>query len=222
LHLRSNLLIDAGLGKLETQLKDLEEDYIKSISNIGNLPKVINNLGETKNEGRNEDLSNLKYYNEYGGFSEDRLEYLIKVNKNNKLPTVWSMILTNEKFGTLVTQNLGGFTWHENSRLNRLSAWNNNPGFDIPSEIIYLRDEETGELWSLSENINNHAQDYYITYGFGYVKEKTLSNNLWQELEIFVPREDSVKINILKLKNTISNRRKIKLVYYVKPVLRRR
>jgi len=132
------------------------------------------------------------------------------------------MILANETFGTLVTQNLGGFSWSQNSRLNRLTAWANTPLLDIPSEIIYLKDTKTGESWSLSENINRKNQDYYITYGFGYVKEKTLSNNLLQELEIFVPRKDNVKVNILKMKNTLSSRRKIKLIYYLKPVLRRR
>lgn len=222
LTLRANLIIDANLGKIETQLKDLEEDYIKSLSNIGNDVEVLNNIEEEKVEGIYEDLSLLKYYNEYGGFSEDGLEYHMKINKSNKLPIVWSMILANENFGTLVTQNLGGFTWNYNSRLNRLTAWNNNPLIDIPSEIIYLKDTETGKVWSLSENMNNQNQDYYITYGFGYIKQKTLSNNLLQELEIFVPRKEGVKVNILKLKNTISNKRKIKLIYYIKPVLRRR
>ena len=55
-------------------------------------------------------MSKLEYYNEYGGFSEDGLEYVIKLEKGEKLPTVWSMILANETFGTLVTQNLGGYT----------------------------------------------------------------------------------------------------------------
>ena len=166
-------------------------------------------------------MSNFKYYNEYGGFSEDGLEYCIKLNKNNKLPTVWSMILANEKFGTIVTQNLGGYTWKGNSRLNRISSWNNNPLIDTPSEIIYLKDKETGEVWSLSENMNEQVQDYYLTYGFGYVKLRTISNNILQELEVFVPKEDGIKVNILKLKNLSSRKRKLKLIYYVKPVLRR-
>lgn len=166
-------------------------------------------------------LENLKYYNEYGGFSEDGLEYHIKLSKNNKLPTVWSTILANEHFGTVVTQNLGGFTWKDNCRLNRMSSWNNNPLIDIPSEIIYLKDMDNGKVWSLSENINSETQDYYLTYGFGYVNLKTLSNRLLQETEIFIPKEDGVKINILRLRNLSDKRRKIKLVYYIKPVMRR-
>lgn len=164
-------------------------------------------------------MSKLEYYNEYGGFSEDRLEYVIKLEKGEKLPTVWSMILANETFGTLVTQNLGGYTWHKNSRLNRLSAWNNNPVLDIPSEIIYLKDYETGKKWSLCNNLNDESSESYITYGFGYVNFKSIQNNVMQELDIFVPQKDNVKINVLKLKNLEPNKRKLKLVYYVKTVL---
>ncbi len=148
------------------------------------------------------------------------LEYTIKLDKENKLPTVWSMILGNETFGTVVTQNLGGFTWHKNSRLNRLSAWNNNPVSDLPSEIIYLKDYKTGKKWSLSDNINNESNERYITYGMGRVNFKCIQNNIEQELDIFVPRKDNIKINILKLKNLEPNKRNLKLVYYIKPVLR--
>ena len=38
-------------------------------------------------------------------------------------------------------------------------------------------------------------------------------------MEIFVPKEDNAKIQIIRLKNETPRRRKIKLVYYYKPVL---
>ena len=222
--LRANLLLDAEKGKLGTQIKDLEEDYLDTISNIGIEPMEMKLTGTDDNDEPLQmdegDLASLKYYNEYGGFSEDGLEYCIKFNKNNKLPTVWSMILANEKFGTVITQNLGGYTWKSNSRLNRISSWNNNPLIDVPSEIIYIKDRDTGKLWSLSENMNNQVQDYYLTYGFGYIKLKTISNNILQELETFVPEKDGIKVNILKLKNLSNAEKRLRIVYYIKPVIR--
>ncbi len=218
LSLRANLVFDAGLGKLETQIKDLENEYVNSIKNIGYDETFEYTLNQ---EPKVLDLEyeNLKYYNEYGGFSEDGLEYNLKVNKENKLPTVWSMILANEHFGTLVTQNLGGFTWDENSRLKRLSAWNNNPNMDIPSEIIYLKDKDSGETWTLSENLEKSNQNYYLNYSFGSVKLKTIRDEILHEVETFVAREDKAKISILRLKNTSSERKNIKLLYYIKPVM---
>lgn len=49
-------------------------------------------------------------------------------------------MLANEKFGSVVTSNLGGFTYFRNSRLNRISSWANTPASDVPSEIYYLKD----------------------------------------------------------------------------------
>ena len=222
LEFKSNFIINAKDGDIKNAINDLEEEYLKESSNIGLDIKPEYIIQDEIIPSYNIDMNKLKYYNEYGGFSEDGLEYTIKLDKENKLPTVWSMILANETFGTVVTQNLGGFTWHENSRLNRLSAWNNNPIMDLPSEIIYLKDYKTGKRWSLSNNINNESKESYITYGLGYIKFKSTQNNVSQELDIFVPKKDNIKINILKVKNLEPNKRKLKLIYYIKPVLRRR
>ena len=166
LEFKANFIMNAKDGDIKTYILDLEEEYIKSLKNIGLEEKVEYAFLEKEETINSIDANNLKYYNEYGGFSEDGLEYTIKIDKQNKLPTVWSNILANENFGTIVTQNLGGFTWHKNSRLNRLSSWNNNPNLDFPSEIIYLKDCKTGRKWSLSDNLNNDKQESYITYGF--------------------------------------------------------
>ena len=61
--------------------------------------------------------------------------------------------------------------------------------------------------------------DYYITYGFGYAKYKHLSDNISQDLDIFIPREIAGKIQILHLENRQAKRKELKIVYYMKPVL---
>lgn len=218
LKFKAEVFLKAESGSLKTAIEDLEEEYLKTIKNIGIEESQTTILETDKQDELTENMEELKYYNEYGGFSEDGLEYKIKIGKDNKLPTAWSMILANPKFGTLVTQNIGGFTWHKNSRLNRLSAWNNEPVLDIPSEIIYLKDKENGKKWSLSNNLNDVQTNSYITYGLGFVKFKNIYNGLLQELDIFVPKEDSVKVNMLKLKNLYSKKRKLKLLYYIKNV----
>ncbi len=166
-----------------------------------------------------EEYNDLKYYNEYGGFSQDGKEYLIKINRDNRLPAVWCNVLTNENFGTIVTENMGGYTWYENCRVNRVTAWNNSSAMDIPSEIIYLKDKEKNVVWSLGANPAPDENDYNIVYGFGYSKYIHQSMNVIQETEVFVPMEDTCKINIITLKNTEPIKKKLKLVYYIKPVI---
>ena len=218
LEFRANLVLDVSLGKIERQLTDLEEEYIETIKQIGDekIPQIAEEPEKIRKKLEDEQL---KYCNEYGGFSLDGKEYNIRINKDNKLPTVWSHVLANEKFGTVVTENMGGYTWYKNSRLNRLTAWANNPTNDIPSEIIYLEDMENKKVWSLGQNPIPDSNDYYITYGFGYANYMHKSNGLIQNASIFVPCKDSAKVHLIRLENIEPRKRKIKLVYYIKPVL---
>ena len=216
----ANIVIDASKGGIKNAIKELEENYLEKYKEVGK--EIINDTIEIPNNEDIDilqDIQKLKYYNEYGAFSEDGKEYLIKVNSEKRLPTVWSNIMANEKFGTLVTESMGGYSWHKNSRLNRVTSWQNQATYDIPSEIIYIKDNETKKAWSLGLNPMPNDKNYNVVYGFGYSKYIHKSDGLEQELEIFVPKEDGVKVEILRLKNTTLNRKKLKIIYYMKPVL---
>lgn len=150
LEVRANLALDSHLGNIKLQIKDLEDEYLENLKTASYEPsdKIVINDEKAK-ERDNINMQELKYYNEYGGFSADGKEYLIKVNKENRLPNVWSHVIANPKFGTLVTESMGGYTWNENCKLNRISAWSNNSILDIPSETIFLEDLENNKKWSL-------------------------------------------------------------------------
>ena len=216
----SAFTIDTHNGDLKHLIFDQEEEYFASLQNVPDeyYDEIIE---ETNSNSQIDILKNEenKYNNEYGAFSPDGKEYLIKTSKQNRIPTVWSNILANENFGTLVTENMGGYTWYKNSRLNRISSWSNKQFLDIPSEVIYMEDYKTGKKWSLGLNPMPDENDYNIIYGFGYSKYIHESSGITQELEVFVPNEDSIKVNILKLNNNTVERKKLKLVYYIKPVL---
>ena len=215
---RANLLIDSSLGEIDRQLKDQEEEYLDKIKRTAKQNEKTDNIESEVNRQALDD-KNLKYYNEYGGFTNDGKEYVIRTNKDERLPTIWSNVLANEKFGTVVTETMGGYTWYQNSRLNRLTAWNNNQVTDVPSEIIYLKDLKNQKTWSLGLNPMPDDNDYYITYGFGYCKYQHTCDGIVQKLEMYVPRKDSIKVQILHLENLQTQRKELKLIYYVKTVL---
>lgn len=210
---KSRIIIDAKNGGIETYLKDLEE----AEKNIEQVKKdKITNLETEIYPLKKEELL---YDNSYGGFSPDGREYLIYKNNENLLPSVWSNIISNRFFGTVVTDNLGGYTWSKNSRLNRLTAWNNDRVVDFPSEIFYIKDEDNKMVWTLNSGVIPNKNYYYITHGFGYTKLKNNNDNFNQELEIFVPNEESLKVIKFKVKNIINEERKVKLIVYIKTVL---
>ena len=215
----STIVIDSYLGNIENGIKDIEEEYLEKNVQVENDKTAITIEEDNREIDILSNVEKLKYYNEYGAFSEDGKEYYIRTSKENRLPTVWSHILANEKFGTVVTENMGGYTWYRNSRLNRLTSWNNNASLDLPSEIIYLKDIDTSNTWSIGANPKPDDNKYNIIYGFGYAKYLHESFGIEQSLDVFIPKEDSVKVNILKLKNTTPNKKKLKILYYIKPVL---
>ena len=217
----ATLILDGNKNDLEHMVKDEEEEFLRNTSKIENLnfEETIYQEADNNQEDILENKEDLKYYNEYGAFSPDGKEYLISQNKNRRLPTVWSNILANEKFGTIVTENMGGYTWYKNSRLNRVSAWHNDAFLDLPSEIIYMQDLSNGKTWSLGLNPMPDEKTYNVIYGFGYTKYIHTSNSIRQELEIFVPNEDSVKIGILRLNNKSLAKKRVRIIYFVKPVL---
>ena len=216
----SVITIDCAKGNLENNLKEIEETYLENYKEISEEENVNQFIEEnTEDVDILKDTERLKYYNEYGGFSEDGKEYWIRINRENRLPTVWSHIMANEKFGTIVTENMGGYSWYKNSRLNRLTSWNNNPSMDIPSEVIYVKDMDTKKSWSLGLNPMPDNRNYNVIYGFGYCKFIHSNLGMEQKLEIFVPREDSCKIGILHLSNKTPNRKHLKVYYYIKPVI---
>ena len=216
----SVITIDCAKGDLENNLKEIEETYLENYKEISEEENTNRFIEEnTEDVDILKDTEKLKYYNEYGGFSEDGKEYWICVNKEKRLPTVWSHVMANEKFGTIVTENMGGYSWYKNSRLNRLTSWNNHPSLDIPSEVIYVKDMDTKESWSLGLNPMPDNRNYNIIYGFGYCKYIHSHLGIEQELEVFVPKEDSCKIGILHVTNKTPNRKHLKLYYYIKPVI---
>jgi len=56
-------------------------------------------------------------------------------------------VVANSRFGFCVSEAGSGYTWSENSRENQLTPWSNDPVADRPGEVLYVRDEETGEVW---------------------------------------------------------------------------
>ncbi len=217
--LRSNFIIDANKGSIKNVLNELEEDYLYSVKNVAQDKKEQIAKSDFENINNYFNVQNLKYYNEYGGFSEDGNEYRIKQNVNNPIPTVWSHVMANKKFGTLVTNNMGGFTWSKNSRLNRITAWSNNLITDEPSEVIYIKDKDLMKSFSIGKVPKPDENEYSVIYGYGYAKYYHSNCGITQELDVFVPTNDSVKVNILNLKNTTQDKKNLSLIYYIKPVL---
>lgn len=161
----------------------------------------------------------LLFDNGMGGFSEDGLEYVISVSPGRPTPAPWCNVLANPEFGCIVSESSLGATWSENAGENRLTPWRNDPVFDTPSEVLYLRDEETAEVWSATPLPAGGDVETTVHHGAGYTTYVRESHGLQQELTIFVPPNTSLKVARLRIKNTLPRHRRLTATYYVEWVL---
>jgi cellobiose phosphorylase len=162
-----------------------------------------------------------RFFNGLGGFSADGREYLIHLAGQAWTPAPWINVLANESFGCLVTETGLGYTWSENSQQNRLTPWSNDPVSDPPGEALYLRDDESGAVWTPTPLPirETDAGPYVIAHGAGYTRFERHSHGLAQTLLVAVPMEDPVKIARLTLRNLGSQPRRLTVIAYVEWVL---
>ena len=89
-----------------------------------------------------------RFFNGLGGFGRDGREYVTILGRGQTTPAPWINVIANPAFGFQVSAEGGGYTWSDNSRENQLTPWSNDPVSDPPGEAIYLRDEESGDVWT--------------------------------------------------------------------------
>ena len=161
----------------------------------------------------------LAFDNGFGGFSEDGREYVIHLEPGQSTPAPWCNVLANEEFGSVVSESGAGFTWAGNSGENRLTPWTNDPVADPPGEVLYLRDEETAAIWTPTPKPAGTDAPCQIRHGAGYTEWRRTSHGFEQQLLIFVPPGDPVKLVRLRLQNLDCRPRRVTATFYAEWVL---
>ena len=166
----------------------------------------------------------LPYFNGIGGFTSGGVEYAIYLGPGTVTPSPWANVIATPDFGCLTTESGLGCTWRGNSQQNRLTTWQNDPVTDPASEMIYLRDEETGTFWSPTALPIREDDAYRARHGQGYTVFEHNSHAIGQELTVYVPFEesgprDTVKICRLRLRNYASRPRQLTATYFAEWVL---
>ena len=163
--------------------------------------------------------TDLAFDNGLGGFTPDGREYVIQLEAGALTPAPWSNVLANDEFGCVLTEAGGGFSWCENSGENRLTPWTNDPVADPPSESMYLRDEQGGEIWTVTPKPAGDGAACQVRHGAGYSVWRREQYGLAQELLVFVPPGAPLKVARLRLENRSSRPRRITATYYAEWLL---
>lgn len=162
---------------------------------------------------------NLQFDNAIGGFSANGGEYVIHLEPGQTTPAPWSNVLANPDFGTLVTESGTSYTWAGNSSEYRLTPWPNDPVTDPSGEVIYLRDEETGRVWTPTPSPRPGQGAYQVRHGHGRTIFLHNGHGLIHRYSIHVDPEQPVKICTLELTNACNWTRRITVTSYLEWVL---
>ena len=214
LEVAASVILNANAGSLSQQLssqqtsRQLPPDFIPA-----------HKWGSEPLTPRLECLAGLLFDNGLGGFTTDGREYVIHLEPGQQTPAPWCNILANSQFGSLVSEASLGYSWFLHSAENRLTPWNNDPVLDTPSEILYLRDEETADIWSPTPKPAPADSACQVSHGAGYTQWRHNSHGLEQQLLAFVPPDSPVKVIKLSLQNSWPRRRRITATFYAEWVL---
>jgi cyclic beta-1,2-glucan synthetase len=163
---------------------------------------------------------NLEFFNGLGGFANNGSEYVIILGKLQYTPAPWINVIANNEIGFLVSESGSGYTWSLNSRENQLTPWSNDPVSDPSSEVFYICDEETGELWTPTASpIRFENTTYIARHGQGYSCFEHLSHGIESKLVQYVSFDDPIKISHLTLENKSQRIRQISVTAYVEWIL---
>ena len=104
--------------------------------------------------------------NRYGRFSADGTEYCIT---DPNTPRPWVNVIANPRMGLAVSQTGSGFTWIDDAQLGVITRWQQDLAQDSSGKFLYVRDADTGEVWSLSPAPVWAKYDRYACHhGLGY------------------------------------------------------
>lgn len=139
-------------------------------------------------------------YNGYGRFNNIGDEYEIL---NTKTPTPWCNVLTNERFGTLISSYGTVYSFYKNASEYKITDWCNDwADFKQGEEFTGIFDNE-----------------YNLVYGFGYVKVLSNINGIGKNMDIFVPINDDLKVQYITLSNDNKTNETVTIKYSPKIAL---
>jgi cellobiose phosphorylase len=140
----------------------------------------------------------MKYFKTKYGYFEENGDYIIT---DPKTPMPWINVLTNGRYGALYSQAGSGYSFYIDASQSLLTRWVQNLVQDDYGKYIYIRDDDTGEIYSPTFQPVQHKGKYITTFSPGTVKFNAKFSKFEVEMEIIVPMDDDGEIINVKIKN---------------------
>ena len=152
----------------------------------------------------------------YGFFDDENKEYVIE---KPDIPVSWTNYLGLKDLCTVISHNAGGYSFYKSTEHHRVTRFRpNGVPLDRPGHYVYIRDDDTGEYWSISwqpVGKNFKQAKYTCRHGLSYSKFQCEYKGIDAEQLVFIPIEDDVEIWDVLLTNKSGKTRNLSVFTYV-------
>jgi cellobiose phosphorylase len=151
----------------------------------------------------------------YGRFSEDGREFVIT---DVRTPSPWINYLQNGRYFATISAGGGGISYDRSPLHGRVTRYRiNDVPPDRPGKYIYVKDRDSGEVWSLTWQPvgRGPASAYRVAHGFGYTRAEAEVEGIASSVVFFVPLDDDREIWKAVLRNASGRPRRLAVVGYV-------
>lgn len=150
--------------------------------------------------------------NQFGHFDADGKVFTI-IDPATPMP--WVNVVCNGRYGFVVSQNGGGFSWLDNSQLNVLTRWEMDLARDVWGKHLYLTDLDANDVWSLAPAPCFPKYDSYrCEHTQGRTTFRTEHRGIKADWTMCVPPKDPAEVWLVKLTNQTDQTRRLRIASY--------
>jgi cellobiose phosphorylase len=145
---------------------------------------------------------------QYGYFDDKNKEYVIT---RPDTPKSWSNYLGSKEFGSIITNNAGGYTFYKSGGMGRFIRMRfNSIPMDQPGRYIYFHDHDSGEYWSASWQPVGKPLDQFKSqccHGTAYTRLTSEYKGIVSQVTYFVPLGSLHEVWKVRITNNTNRKR---------------
>jgi N,N'-diacetylchitobiose phosphorylase len=152
----------------------------------------------------------------YGSFDNENREYVIE---RSDIPVSWTNYIGVRDLCAVLSHNAGGYSFYQSAEHHRITRFRQNGvPLDRPGHYVYVRDDESGDYWSISwQPVGRDLSraSYQVRHGLSYSRFRCDTEGIQSEQLVFIPVDDDVELWDVHLKNTSDKPRHLSVFSYV-------
>ena len=153
---------------------------------------------------------------QYGRFDDKRREYVVE---RVDTPVSWTNYIGVNDYCAVLNQTAGGYSFYRSPQYHRVTRFRpNGVPLDRPGHYVYLRDDDSGDYWSVSWQPVGKPLDkakYTCRHGLSYSRYQCTYSGIAAEQTVFVPLGDPVELWDVRVSNLSDRPRRLSVYGYI-------